>query len=1017
MKDAIGFVQPPPRTAASCYIAKKSVSGLWQREEHGYHAEAMKRNSSPTTAFRPHLTVASTLFVSLTLWAVSAHAMPRFGTSGLTNVDVGNEAKPVLADLDGDGDLDAFIGDWQGQIRYFRNDGSPQAPHFIAADYRDNPLAGLHVDARATPVFVDSDNDGDLDLYVGDWEGRIKYFQNYGSASAPEFAEFDAYDPFNNVDVGRFAAPAFIDVDGDGDLDAIVGSWDRSLLYFQNTGLSHRPDFNLMPDRDNPFKDFALGQSLIPAVADIDQDGDDDIVVGAWNGRVSYIRNGGSARQPLFWPAAGSANPLHRLRAQRGVAPAFGDIDNDGDLDAFVGHADGSVHYFHNNGRPQQPDIYPTERQPETLAELWREQDIKLRDKRLAISMNDLDNDGLLDLFINIDGQIQSYRGRRASLVDAGSPAEASSESAPAFSPLTDKHAWVPGHSQALHTAPVFVDIDADGDLDAFVGGSDGRVYYLLNSGTPQAPVLTWSSRNPLGSVQVDRLASPAFADLDGDGDLDAVIGSRAGPLAYYRNEGNVREPRFVASNEAEGPLMRLEVDAKSSPLLADFDLDGDADLIVGGEDGSLRYFLNLSRERNSLAIARFAPQTQPFNPGDGSGNPLYGLGGGSEAIASSADIDGDGDQDLLLGAIGEIRLITNHDPRPWVVDDSTLCAVDRYKTTQNVLDNDRFKPEAPREDFYIEHIEPRTTKGGRVVRGDNDTFDYTPAAGFRGQDSFRYTLSNGQGVSAEAWVIVDVVVDRDPPKIPLPTPFAVEPADAQGIPLNHPRLQALLGSLEARDAVDGRIHPVEVRLPPTLLRGDNAVELRARDVSGNEAVLPAVLKVADATPPQVTPPADLTLAAPHAGPMAISELALDEFIQAARAEDDFDGVISAIQHDLPAALPLGETLVTFSATDAAGNTGHASARIFLLDQDAPTLEAPPDLTLTATNRWGMPATDRRVIKFLEGVQAEDNVGIESIRHNAPGHFPLGRTTVRFTARDAAGNVSHARANVTINPQ
>lgn len=962
----------------------------------------MKRRPVPQRPPNTRITGYTALIGLALLSAPQAEAMPHFGTSGLNNVDVGNEAKPVLADLDGDGDLDAFIGDWQGRIRYFRNDGTAQIPYFVAASLADNPLADIHVEARAAPVFVDIDGDDDLDLFIGDWEGRIQYFHNSGSARAPQLAAYTAYDPFNKVDVGRFAAPAFIDVDGDGDLDAIVGSWDRGLLYFQNTGLPHRPDFNLVVERDNPFKAFDLGQNLIPAVADVDQDGDDDILVGAWNGRISYIRNGGSARQPLYWPAAGSANPLHRLRAERSIAPALGDIDGDGDLDAFIGHADGSVHYFHNNGRPQQPDIYPTTRQAKSLAALVAD---TTASRRLAISMSDLDNDGQLDAFINDNGTLRSYRGHHD---------PAASETETTFVPLKDKQGWIEPSSAPLHTAPVFVDIDADGDLDAFVGGSDGRIYYLHNDGSTNDPKLRWHNSHPLDRVRVDRHASLTLADLDGDSDLDAVIGSRAGPLRYYRNDGSASDPKFVASNEAEGPLMRLEVDGKSSPLLADFDLDGDADLIVSGEDGSLRYFLNQSLERNSHTIARFTPQSHAYDLNDNSGNPLYGLGGGSDAIISSADIDGDGDLDLVLGAIGAIRIIENHDPRPVARDDATLCAVDKFKTTQQVSANDLFKSEAPAADFYIESFDSTSAKGGQVEQGEDFTFDYRPAAGFLGADRFRYTLHNGQGVRASAWVNIKVVVDQEPPLINLPEPFAIEPSNEQGIELDHPALLALLARLHATDAVDGNIQHVAVELPPQLLRGDNPVTLRAEDVSGNQSTLQTVLRIADATPPQVTAPADATFAAPHAGPVANKELELDTFLNAAQAIDQLDGAITHIEHDLPATLPLGETLVTFSARDAAGNIGHASARIFILDQDAPSVTAPDELSLAATNPWGVPANDRRILKFLDSLQASDNVGIDSVRHNAPSHFPVGRTTVRFTVRDAAGNTGRAKADVIV---
>ncbi|WP_219907734.1 FG-GAP-like repeat-containing protein [Aphanothece hegewaldii] len=75
------------------------------------------------------------------------------------------------------------------------------------------------------------------------------------------------------------------------------------------------------------------------------------------------------------------------------------------------------------------------------------------------------------------------------------------------------------------YSTPTFADIDSDGDLDAVVGALDGTLLYYKNTGTALAPVYTeqTGTSNPFNDIYVGFFSTPTFADLDGDGDLDAV--------------------------------------------------------------------------------------------------------------------------------------------------------------------------------------------------------------------------------------------------------------------------------------------------------------------------------------------------------------------------------------------------------------------------------------------------------------------------------------------------------------
>ena len=98
------------------------------------------------------------------------------------------------------------------------------APTFAERTGAANPFNGVDVGLRSAPTFADLDGDGDLDAVVGETYGTLLYFRNTGTATAPVFVEQTGADnPFNGVDVGTVSSPTFADLDGDGDLDAVVG--------------------------------------------------------------------------------------------------------------------------------------------------------------------------------------------------------------------------------------------------------------------------------------------------------------------------------------------------------------------------------------------------------------------------------------------------------------------------------------------------------------------------------------------------------------------------------------------------------------------------------------------------------------------------------------------------------------------------------------------------------------------------------------------------------------------------
>jgi Ca2+-binding RTX toxin-like protein len=261
---------------------------------------------------------------------------------GLT--DVGSVAGPTFADIDGDGDLDAFVGNYGGNTLFYRNTGSATNPVFTA----DTNNFGLtDVGSNAVPTLADIDGDGDLDAFVGNFDGNTLFYRNTGSASNPVF-DTPTTNDFGLTDVGTYAAPTFADIDGDGDLDAFVGNRNGNTLFYRNTGSASNPVFDTPTTNDFGLTD--VGSIAAPTLADIDGDGDLDAFVGNSNGDTLFYRNTGSASNPVF--DAPTTNDFGLTNVGSFAAPTLADIDGDGDLDAFVGERDGNIFFFENQPAP-----------------------------------------------------------------------------------------------------------------------------------------------------------------------------------------------------------------------------------------------------------------------------------------------------------------------------------------------------------------------------------------------------------------------------------------------------------------------------------------------------------------------------------------------------------------------------------------------------------------------------------------------------------------------------------------
>lgn len=687
-------------------------------------------------------------------------------------------------DFDYDGDMDLLLFDRSNNnLRVLRqeNDGQPYySLVYNAAQY-------FPADLRYRATMVDYDNDGRKDLWTYGISG-IKIYRNVGDAVGGlqwELKTSLLYSEYVNgpsqLFVGSSDIPAIVDVDGDGDIDVLTyHQGGETIEYHQNQSMEmygipdsliyelknecwglFREDFNTnvitLNDQDQPCVNGAIPNPLrtenieIPEAAkkhsgstllalDIDNSGVLDLVVGDISySTMTLLTNGGSA------PNTNSAMisqdnffPSNTTPADMQLFPAayFVDVDFDGVKDLVVcpnarniSENETSIRYFKNNGSNTLPNfIYSSPN--------YFQKDMIEHGTGSIPILFDVNEDGLKDLLVANFFRYIPTLSKESTLAYYRNTGTAN---APEYTYVDYNYLDLDQANYGLRTVPTFGDLDGDDDEDLILGLENGTLVYYENTSTGNGAIFNTPQINFTDhtgtAIATDGYAHPQLFDLDQDGLLDLLIGTKSGHILYYRNIGTANSPSFQLENSELGNVNLTQSNPNSIAAPHFFRIGDTTHLFAGSADGELFYYDSIDGQFSTGESFRLV-------------SPHY-LSIDVEAYSAFwvEDIDLDGNLDMFVGQdLGGLYHF-EADPNSSVsLQEIPMQIIAVYPNPGN--DHLNISAEYPIEQFRVVNINGQT-----VFEGTPDKTFTTLDTGTLSNGTYVIFVSTKMGTTAKRWV------------------------------------------------------------------------------------------------------------------------------------------------------------------------------------------------------------------------------------------------------------------------
>ena len=437
------------------------------------------------------------------------YSAPTKVQAGGKPVDVYGRPSPNFADFDGDGDLDLLCGEFVDSFTYFENTGTRKAPKYAAGRKLTHNGKTLTMELEMIlPSAVDWDGDGDVDLIVGDEDGRVALVEHTGKVrdGLPQFLPPVYFQQeADEVKFGALSTPVGFDWDGDGDEDIICGNTAGYIAFIENLSgpKVERPKWaasQLLEAGGQTLRIMAGPNGSIQGpcerkwgyttqtVSDWDHDGLPDLIVNSILGKVVWYRNIGTRRAPKLGAAApvevewrdaqpslkwGWMRPKGKgLLTQWRTTPVAIDWNEDGLTDLMMLDHEG---YLANFPRARRDGRVVLDA-PQRIFETPKSGYVRLNTRtaggsgRRKLCVVDWDGDGALDVLANSpNAELWKNVGSREGMTR-----------------LVNKGTLFERNISSHTTSPTVVDWNGDNRPDLLVGAEDGFLYYGRNPHTPE---------------------------------------------------------------------------------------------------------------------------------------------------------------------------------------------------------------------------------------------------------------------------------------------------------------------------------------------------------------------------------------------------------------------------------------------------------------------------------------------------------------------------------------------------
>jgi hypothetical protein len=464
-------------------------------------------------------------------------------------------------------------GPLHGYVYLLHNAGSNEKPQYERAE---KILAGnkpVDVYGMPSPNFADFDGDGDLDLICGEFVDKFTWFENIGSRKHPKYTT-----GLNLTYMGKtlqmdlcMIVPVALDWDKDSDVDLIVGQEDGRVALFENTGvvIDNMPEFLPPVFFKQQADDVKFGVLVTPYSFDWDNDGDEDLICGNSAGYVGFIENLNGANPPkwaapVYLKADGKiirimAGPNGSIQgpceAKWGYTTLnVADWNHDGLPDIIINSIWGKILWYRNTGTRQKPELsaaQPIEvewngKPPKPAWNWWQPESKNLATQwRTTPVVIDYDSDGLNDLImLDHEGYLALFKRAKKGLELILLPGKRlfNCEDVSAFdsinrpknktSGLLRMNDGVAGRSGRRKFC--FSDWDLDGRLDLLVNSQN--INFIRNISTNQNRNL-FSDQGMVDSrILAGHTTSPTVVDWNKDGVPDLLAGAEDGFFYYMKN-------------------------------------------------------------------------------------------------------------------------------------------------------------------------------------------------------------------------------------------------------------------------------------------------------------------------------------------------------------------------------------------------------------------------------------------------------------------------------------------------